>query len=52
MISNEMGVQISPMDIDLTHRIGVPNSVKNKSRIVKFVQSKDRRQIFTNKEKL
>lgn len=48
LISNEMYLQISPGDIDLIHKIEVPNSGKNRCIIVIFVQYNDRRQILTN----
>ena len=50
MISYEIDLQISPGDIDRTHRVEVPNSNKNRSVIIKFVQYIDTRQIFTNKK--
>ena len=50
MISYEIDLQISPGDIDRTHRVEVPNSSKSRSIIIKFVQYIDARQIFTNKK--
>ena len=37
-IKSEMDLEISPGDIDLTHRIGVPSKGKNRPLIVKFVR--------------
>ena len=48
LISNEMYLQISLGNIDLTHEIEVPNSCKNRCTIVIFVQYNGRRQILTN----
>ena len=44
-VKSEMYVEISPGDIDHTHRIGL----LNKGEIVKFVRYMDRRQVFTKK---
>ena len=37
-IKSEMDLEISPGDIDLTHRIGVPSKGNNRPLIVKFVR--------------
>ena len=37
-IKSEMDLEISPEDIDRTHRIGVPSKGKNRTMIVKFVR--------------
>ena len=37
-IKSEMDLEISPGDIDLTHRIVVPSKGKNRPLIVKFVR--------------
>ena len=47
-----MDLDISPGDIDHTHRIGVPSKGKNGPMIVKFVRYMDRRHIFSNKKTL
>ena len=47
-IKSEMDLDISPGDIDRTHRIGVPTKGKNRPVIVKFVRYMDRRRVFTN----
>ena len=47
-----MDLDISPGDIDRTHRIGVPSKGKNRSIIVKFVRYMDRRSVFSNKKTL
>ena len=51
-IKSEMDLDISPGDIDRTHRIGVPSKGKNRSIIVKFVRYMDRRSVFSNKKTL
>lgn len=43
-----MYVEISPGDVDHTHRIGL----LSKGEVVKFVRYMDRRQVFTKKKKL
>ena len=48
-LKSEMDLEISPGDIDRTHRIGVPGKGKNRPIIVKFVRYMDRRRVFTNK---
>ena len=45
----EMDLDISPGDIDRTHRTGVPSKDKYRPIIVKFVRYMDRRRVFTNK---
>ena len=45
-----MDLDISPEDIDCTHRIGVPSKGKNRPIIVKFVKYMDRSRIFTKKK--
>ena len=45
-----MDLEISPGDIDRTHKIGVPS--KGRPIIVKFVRYMDRRHVFTNKTRL
>ena len=47
-----MDLDISPGDIDRTHRIGVPTKGKNRPIIVRSVRYIDRRRIFTNKKRL
>ena len=47
-----MDFEISPGDIDRTHRIGVPGKGKNRPIIIKFVKYMDRRRVFTNKKRL
>ena len=51
-IKIEMDLDISPRDIDCTHRIGVLTKGKNRPIIVKFVRYMDRRRVFTNKKRL
>ena len=51
-IKSEMDLDISPGDIDRTHKLGVPNKGKNKPIIFKFVRYMDRRRVFTNKKRL
>ena len=51
-IKSEMDLDISPGDIDRTHRIGVPTKGKNRLIIVRSVRYIDRRRIFTNKKRL
>ena len=51
-INNEMDLEISPRDIDCTHRIGVPSKGRNKPVMVKFERCIDRRWVFTNKRRL
>ena len=48
-IKSEMDLDISPGDIDRTHRIGVPSKSKNRPIIVNFVRCMDRRCVFSNK---
>ena len=43
-----MDLEISPEDIDRTHRIGVPSKGKNRTIIVKFVRQEAR--IYQQKE--
>ena len=47
-----MDFEISPGDIDRTHRIGVPSKGKNRPIIIKFVKYMYRRRVFTNKKRL
>ena len=47
-----MDLDISPGDIDRTHRIVVLSKGKNRPLIVKCVRYMDRRHIFTNKKRL
>ena len=47
-----MDLDISPGDIDRTHRIVVLSKGKNRPIIVKFVRYMDRRHVFTNKKRL
>ena len=47
-----MDLDISPKDIDCTHRIGVPSKGKNRPIIVKFVKYMDKSRIFTKKKRL
>ena len=47
-----MDLEISPGDIDCTHRIAVPSKGKSRPIIVKFVRYMDRRRVFTNKKRL
>ena len=47
-----MDLDISPGDIDRTHRIGVLTKGKNRPIIVKCVRYMDRRRVFTNKKRL
>ena len=42
-IKSAMDLDISPGDIDRTHRIGVPTKGKNRHIIIKFVRHMDRR---------
>ena len=51
LISNEMDFQISPGNIDNTHKTEVPDSSKNKPVAVIFVQYNDRKQIFTSNKR-
>ena len=51
-IKSEMDLDISPGDIDRTHRIGVPTKGKNTPIIVKLFRYIDRRYVFTNKKRL
>ena len=51
-IKNEMDLEISPGDIDRTHRIGVLSKDKNRPIIIKFVRYMDKRCVFTNKKRL
>ena len=51
-LKSEMDLEISPRDIDRTHRIGVLSKGKNRPTIVKFVRYMDRRSVFTNKKRL
>ena len=48
-IKSEMDLDISPGDIDCTHRIGVLIKGKTRPIIVKFLRYIDRRRVFTNK---
>lgn len=50
MIGMEMDFEISSDDIDLSHKVGVPSSGKNRPLIIKFIRYNDRRRIFTNKK--
>ena len=45
-----MDLDISPGDIDRTHRIDVPTKGKNRPIIVNFVRYMGRRRVFTNKK--
>ena len=47
-----MVLDISPEDMDRTHRIGVLSKGKNRLIIVKFVRYMDRRRVFSNKKTL
>ena len=51
-IKSEMDLEISPGDIDRSHKIGVPSNGKNRPIIVTFVRYMDRRRVFTNKKRL
>ena len=51
-VKSEMDLEISPGDIDRTHRIDVPGKGKNRPMIVKFVRYMYRRRVFTNKKRL
>ena len=51
-VKSEMDLEISPADIDRTHRIGLPSKSKNRPIIFKFVRYMDRRRVFTNKKRL
>ena len=51
-IKSEKDLDISPGDIDRTHKIGVPSKGKNRPIIFKFVRYMDRRRVFTNKKRL
>ena len=51
-MKSEMDLDISPGDIDCTHRIGVPSKGKNRPIIIKFVRYMDRRHVFSNKKTL
>ena len=48
-IKNEMDLDISPGDIDRTHRIGVPSKGKNRPIIIRYM---DKRRVFSNKKTL
>ena len=50
-LKSEMNLEISPGDIDRTHRIGVPSNGKNRPITVKFVRYLKRRSVFTNKKR-
>ena len=50
-LKSEMNLEISPGDIDRTHRIGVPSNGKNRPITVKFVRYMKRRRVFTNKKR-
>ena len=50
-IKSEMDLDISPGDIDRTHRIGVPTKGINRPIIVKLGRYMDRRRVFTNKKR-
>ena len=45
-----MDLEISPGDINRTHRIGVPSKVKNRPTMVKFVRHMDRMRVLINKK--
>ena len=47
-----MDLDISPGDIDRTHRIGVPSKSRDRPIIIKFVRYMDRRSVFSNKKTL
>ena len=47
-----MDLEISPGEIDRTHRIGAPSKGKNRPTIVKFIRYMERRRVFTNKKRL
>ena len=51
-IKSEMDLEISPGDIDRTHRIGVLSKGKNRSIIIKFVRYMDKRRVCTNSKRL
>ena len=51
-LKSEMDLDISPGDIDRTHRIGVPSKGRNRPIIIKFVRYLDSRRVFTNKKRL
>ena len=51
-IKSEMDLEISPGDIDRTHRIGVLSKGKNRSIIIKFVRYMDKRRACTNSKRL
>ena len=48
-IKRDMDLEISPGDIDHTHRTDVPSKDKNRPIIVKFVRYLDKKRAFTNK---
>ena len=47
-----MDLDISPGDIDHTHRIGVPSKGKNRPINARFLRYIDWRHVFTNKKRL
>ena len=47
-----MDLEISPGDIDHTHRTDVPSQGKNRPIIVKLVRYLDKKRVFTNKKRL
>ena len=48
-IKRDMDLEISPGDIDHTHRTDVPSKDKNRPIIVKLVRYLDKKRAFTNK---
>ena len=53
-ISTKMNIEISPVDLDQTHKIGKKKAVQNKPRsiIMKLSSYNVRKKIFSNKKKL
>ena len=51
-IKSAVDLDISPGDIDHTHRIGVLTKGKNRHIIIKFVRYMDRRHVLNNKKRL
>ena len=52
LASEKLGVNLRPLDIDRSHRVGLPNSTGNRAIIVKFSTYNVRLQVISARKKL
>ena len=51
-ISNELNVEISPNDIDRSHRVGKPSASKTRDILLKFATYRARQRLYDNRASL